>query len=265
MFAIPLHGFPNRMHVKTLPFILLFLLLGCAAPHDNPYDPESDYYVPPPPAPIPVEYSARVWSEHVSRIFPTTDLYQVRAKFSRQDLFFILDSVWVKYNSQARLPLNITSNYDWERTFSASYFGGDLETALGNPFYFEARDVEDSLYQAGPVYMFRVIEDVPVADEPDSNDVITALDTLVWRPFGAAYPFSYYAQVYFRDNDSLVWDSDLLPDTMAYALIPDTLENGDSLIFGGGDYEWMITVIDSFGNSSRSKEARFTIASGAQL
>jgi hypothetical protein len=204
------------------------------------------------------EFSTRVWSEHVSWIFPPTDRYQVLAELTNPDITFIIDSVWVTYDGRPPIVADRSGNFTWVGRFSGSYFGdAHGVSAIGNPFYFVATDLPDTLYEAGPAYLFRVIETVPTTLEPDSNDVTGPWVTLQWLPFPAAFPFTYFVSAVFRGDtvpDTTIWTSGSLPDSQLTVQIPESL--------GDANYEWTLAVIDSFNNSSRSKEARFTVSAG---
>ncbi len=248
------------MPVKSILVFSLFLYVwGCSAPHDNPLDPKSDRYVAPPVEPYVPEFAARVWSEHVASLFPPTDLYQVLAELTNPDITFIVDSVWITYDGRPSIGANRVSNLAWIGRFSGSYFGDAHGlSAVGNPFMFDARDLHDSIYVVGPAYLFRVIESIPSVSEPDSNDVVGPWVTLQWQAFPGLYDFTYRASlIYLRGEplpDTTLWTSAVLPDSVHDAQVPDSLHNGN--------YQWTITVIDLFDNSSRSKEGLFSVMAG---
>ena len=246
------------MPVKISLITLFILLLGCAAPHDNPLDPKSEHYVPPVtvPEPEPIEFVMHVWSEHVSYRLFSTDLYQVQVEFSHPDQTVLLDTVWVTYNGEPSVVMDSISSDSWGHPFHWSYFGcgQQMDCAIGQPFNFVALDVRDSVYYSGPAYLFRVIGNVPATSEPDSQDVTGPHVTLEWPPFNANFAFGFRATVL----DSLrrtTWTSPLLHSAQLLTQVPDSLANGN--------YEWTLTAVDSFGNSSRSKEAQFSVVFGA--
>lgn len=251
------------MHVKsTIPLLLLALWLiglGCSAPHDSPYDPESENYRPPPATPSGL--SARVHSLHITRIFPTTPSYSVIAELYGDEAAE-QDSAWVSYHGQAELTLRLVEPDNiWAFTFSASYFGSDdpqLGGVIGRPFVFRSKDNQGYRHDVGPVYLFRVIEGVPEVISPAGGDTVGQLPLLSWQPFTASFPFGYMAVVVNiqATYQTTVWTSPLLGDSVLSVQIPDSLPLPD------GDYFWTISVSDSFLNSSRSKEGPFVVREG---
>jgi hypothetical protein len=240
----------------VLPFLLglLSLLLGCAAPHDNPKDPLSPRYTPEQPAPYVPDFESRVWSEHFP-VGQVSEIYQVRTEFYNPDTSFALDSVWVIYDGWLPLGLRSDSTGVWGTNFDQSVFGCGQQMAcvMGEPFNFYAHHGLDSVYGVGPLYLFRVIATAPATDEPDSGDTVNPFVMLQWSPFSANFGFSFRANL-VRTDTAWTWISTLLPrDQYLVYPAPDSLADGN--------YYWTLSVVDSFGNSSRSQKAYFNVSS----
>ncbi len=233
---------------------IIVIAIGCSAPHDNPLDPKSDYYVPPIPPYIPPGIEARVRSVHISRNFPTTDSYSLIVE-AWSDEPAAIDSVWITYQNQPRVALSWTTQGFWAALFSASYFGDPrLGSVIGQPFVFTFRTTEDSLHTEGPAYLFRVIEDTPQLISPIHGSTESPFPLLSWEPYEAGFPFDYQAVVILtveQQFETIVWTSELLSSTETEVQVDDSLVNGD--------YYWTLSMIDSFENSSRSKEGEFTV------
>jgi len=235
-------------------FTLMGLLaLGCSAPHDNPLDPASDRYR---PATSPAALSGSVRSVHVSRNFPSTDTYSVVAELGGNDAM-LQDSAWVSFAGRTPVALSRTSAFAWATVFAASYFFADdphLGSVIGLPFDFSALDQDGNRHTVEPVYLFRVIEGVPRVLEPDSLDITGSHPVLAWEPFSSGFrPFYYRPAVHMEAEgfQFIVWTAPLLPDTVLQIQIPDSLADGQ--------YYWTVTVLDTFQNSSRSKEGLFLV------
>ncbi len=240
------------MGILSLGLLLLAGSCGCSAPHENPLDPASDRYHPPLTA---ADLAGHVRSAHVSRNFPTTDSYSLVAELSGADAA-LQDSAWVSFVGRTPVPLSRTSATLWATVFSASYFSDPhLQSEIGLPFVFLSLDNSGLTHQTGPVYLFRVIEDVPRALEPDSQDAVGPRPTLSWESFSPGFhPFYYRPAVYVSAEDFVftVWVSDDLPKSQLSVTVPDSLADGQ--------YYWTVTVVDTFDNTSRSKEGIFTVA-----
>jgi len=242
--------------METGPFMLRFALwltaalvfaLGCSAPHDNPLDPDSPRYREPiaPPA-----LEARVHSLHISRTFPTGEIYQVEMQLVGTDAPE-QDSVRVIYDERDTLHLEYLADSSfWVANVTATTLGDpDLGAVVGKPFAFLAWS-SGTRFEVGPAYLFRVIEDVPLTVSPSADSVTGPHPTLTWQPFSAAFPFGYRAQVFPSQTNSPIWSTPI-PSGVFSIQVTDSLADGD--------YYWTITVIDEFGDYSRSREAYFAV------
>ena len=130
-----------------------------------------------------------------------------------------------------------------------------MDCAFGQPFDFYAHNRLDSVYHVGPVYLIRVIQSTPATGEPDSGDVVRPDSLLLqWPSFAANFPFGF--RVVVADTFSnVMWSTSLLlPREQLLVEVPPLSDRF---------YFWTLTVVDSFGNLSQSKEAEFFVSSGA--
>lgn len=246
---------------------LFALLLSCAAPHDNPLDPESDYYVAPPeslpesPAPT---FHTNLRSVHTAYVFPTTHTYSVLAELW-PDSALAIDSVQVQYDGRTPVDLDFTGAAKWAASFSSSYFNDDyLESILGVPFMFTVWTSKDT-FVVGPDYVFRVLQDTPTIVSPTSAETTGPRPDLVWNRFDALYPFTFQASIERVLEHQIVahiWSSDTLLETQNAISLVDSVM-ADSL--EDGNYYWTIFVYDNYGNSTRSREGYFTVSAGGGL
>jgi hypothetical protein len=223
---------------------------GCSAPHDNPLDPAAKHYVAPPPAQP--NLGARARSSHISRNFGS-DSYSVIAELFGSDAA-LQDSAWVQFDTYDPVSLSRTDPTTMATVFASSYFQDPhLNSVLGRPFMFTAKDNHAVHHEIGPAYMWRVIETVPELTSPTSSDTVDAHPKFSWRPFSATFPFGYRAEVInvTEGFETPAWTSPLEPDSILYVDYPDSLPDGD--------YYWTLSVVDSFENSARSKEGDFTV------
>jgi hypothetical protein len=242
------------MHLSRLKNLLLcgigLWLAGCNAPHNNPLDPASPNYRTPAD---PLRLTGLVHSEHISYyLFPTTDSYAVIAQLSGEDAV-LQDSAWVSYDSGNPVGMDRIAPDRWSARFAASNTDPQLETVIGQPFVFTVRDYHGVMTTLDPLFMWRVIADVPKVTSPSAYDTVGAFATLVWEPFSAHFPFGFRAEIISTTQvpAASVWSSGLLQDTARTIQCPDSLPNGD--------YYWTITVVDSFQNTSRSKQGTFVV------
>ncbi|NUO19693.1 hypothetical protein HUU59_09620 [bacterium] len=242
--------------------------MSCSAPHDNPLDPESPYFVTPDSVPVtPPEptFSATVRSVHKGRT--TIDLYSVKTELW-PDSNVVLDSVTVQYKTTTPRRMTFWPNGRWIFTFNSTNVGDDdLESAVGEPFYFRAYVHGDSVQTVGPQIFVRVIHDTPQTGSPSSGQIVGALPILTWPDFAASFPFRYQAYVELEDRHNAqvdtVWISDTLSSSVRTIQVSDSL--GDTVPDSSPDslfYRWSLIVYDPFGNSSISVESVFNVQHG---
>lgn len=257
-----------RKLIYTLPVVWL---LSCSAPHDNPLDPASPNYVEPETTQVdtpPPTFSSIVRSVHRSRT--TIDVYSVKTELW-PDSNLTIDSVTVQYKATTPRKMTFFPNGRWQYTLNSTNVGdNDLESAVGEPFYFKVYEANDSIWTVGPKSFVRVIHDDPITATPSSGETVSPFPTLAWEDFGASYPIRYQAFVEIEDlfnaQIDTVWISDTLSSNVRSIQVTDSLfdtvpnTTPDSLFF-----RWALIVYDNFGNSSISVESTFNVQAGDTL
>ena len=244
-----------RQHLVAVFGVLAILwgLLSCSAPHDNPLDPESDDYVPNAGRQYgPEDFRIRVRSLHSAR--PFSHVYSVLAELWTEELIPI-DSASVTFEARKAIGLDPTVQGIWGTLFASGYFGSDpqMEYAIGRPFVFSVWIRDDSSFTLGPAYLSRVIVETPILIHPMNSDTVQPFVTLEWEPFSAEYFHEYRTSLWRNELDFVaeIWTSDTLHADTSQIGVPDSLQNGN--------YFWTLLVIDRFGNSSRSVEGKFRV------
>ena len=231
------------------------MLKACAPPHTNPLDPDAENYIPTPAVITPDWMQARVRSVHTAHA-GNLHAYGVSAEaWAENGQSF--DSVWVSYRSGEMNPLSRTAGVTWATMLAGSYFGdARLGGVIGQPFRFVFRTLSDSLFAREPVYLFRVIENSPVIDTPDSNRETGPLPRLKWRPFTASFPFYYSVTVFDPEPDppfyeTIVCSTSYIPTGITEITSPESLANGN--------YQWNVAVVDLYDNRSYSIQGVFNV------
>jgi hypothetical protein len=129
-----------------------------------------------------------------------------------------------------------------------------LTALLGTPLRLHAVDRQGGNTVTTPQQFVRVIEEVPIAVQPSGDQIVsTNPPTLTWEPTDLGFPFIYRVEI-FRDevNQAIqVLQVDGLSSTQTELMVAEPLPTGQ--------YYWTVSVLDAFGNQSRSKEAAFRI------
>lgn len=250
-----------RIFLLTGSLFYAILLVSCNAPHDNLFDPESEWYQGNPVGQYELDdFDTRVRSLHTSQIFPTVDSYSLLAEVWTEELIPI-DSVTICYPGRNPVHLTLTSRGIWATLFSPSYFNVEdpyMESVIGQPFRYNIFVRHDAEYVAEPVYLFRVIEETPVLISPVQSDTVGTTVELHWQPFDVAYLHWFRASVWRNEFEfeAEVWSSDTLSSVVESVVVSGSLSQGS--------YYWTLYVIDEFDNYSRSRENEFIVLEGFQ-
>jgi hypothetical protein len=99
----------------------------------------------------------------------------------------------------------------------------------------------------------RIIQDAPIPISPTALDTAAASPQLVWAQPTLQFPYSYKLELFRLDQGlpSLLWSVSNVSASFSSFQYPNSLPSG--LFF------WTISVVDEFGNLSRSKEGSFLV------
>jgi len=129
----------------------------------------------------------------------------------------------------------------------------DLQWLVGRSFVVRARDREGAVTMSNPFYVTRIIESEATPFYPVGLDTAMASPVFEWNPPQVTFNYSYTIQVVRIDagNQTVVWTEPGINSTLVSYTYPGVLSSGT--------YFWTIAVVDDYGNSSRSKEAAFSV------
>lgn len=207
---------------------------------------------------LPIIQSVAINSCHISRTFPQNDLFflEVKAKVDDpdgvNDINFVeiiipeidfsdtLDitqtpGMFAKIISDSQLPVN------------------DIRNILGRQIFLSAQDRPGFQSRSEPKFLARIIEKTPLTDFPNRSEVLNDPTPLLqWKPTDLMFDFTYRVEVVRVDFgiNTPVWSPPDL-DRNSISIAADSLASGV--------YFWTVSVVDDFGNWSRSKEAPFRI------
>ncbi len=196
---------------------------------------------------------------HISRWWPATDLYRLEVEATVTDPDDVRDvvRVWLEIPAldfaDTLEALQPTGRF-FKTLLQQELPGGSLHNLLGYELYLGAFDRTGDTVYTPAFQLVRVIDDVPVALDPRG---LAAVDTtqpvLRWEPITLPFSFSYRIDLVRREADL---DIPVLTLSGLSALL-DSIRVPQPL--ASGVYYWTISVVDTFGNRSRSKEAGFQV------
>lgn len=225
---------------------------GCDMPRDNPLDPKSYNYglQAPEETDLPI---LRLTSFHSSQWFPSEDIYTLEGYVSGTNAA-TADSVHLVMEDTLFYPMSLPGN-EWRLSLeSSSFISGNLFDLIGVSFhallFYSGADTvctEDA-------FLYRIIEEVPLTDEPSGNGIVSSTPVFIWFPAELRYSFSYKLTINHISTSGFITEAARIEgisgDSTSYSYL-------DSL--SQGSYYWTISLVDVFNNISRSKEAAFTV------
>jgi hypothetical protein len=130
---------------------------------------------------------------------------------------------------------------------------GSLEWMVGKPLTITARDRIGATTVGKSFSVTRIIQDAAIPVSPTALDTASASPLLLWMQPTLQFPFSYKLELFRLDQGlpSLLWSVSNVSASLSSFQYPNSLLPGL--------YFWTISVVDEYGNLSRSKEGSFLV------
>ncbi len=171
-----------------------------------------------------------------------------------------IDSLWITLNEDyiGRL-VSSGDGIHWTREFQGYELPtGSIEAAVGYRFSMHHKDLAGFTTLDTTFSIERVIKETPYTSFPSRDTLIIQDPAIIleWLPFESDFSFSYAV-------DIVHWSDSHVP-TIVYeesGISSDSLRHqvGVHLNPQPGLFLWSISVVDEFGNRSRSREASFRV------
>ena len=197
-------------------------------------------------------------TSHISRWWPQDDLYRIDVQASVGDVDGLIDikSVTLTIPSVGVQDTLLTGQNpgEFRTTLFEQDLGGSVQSILGNEIVLTLEDQTGTQVTLDGIFLVRVIEEVPVATSPLALEtVISDQPNLTWEPLSLPFQFTQTIVVTRVDDDvnTVVQTHEKISHSTTNVVV------GESL--AAGEYYWTISVVDDFGNSSRSKQSGFVV------
>ncbi len=202
----------------------------------------------------------RILTRKVDQFFPST-MYSVDIEAVVTDPNGVndLNSVWFAVDS-FKFPLTYNPNNDkYIRTLDKGAFPTNtIQWLVGKPLFIVSTDDSGAVNPGTPFYVTRVIENAAVPQSPVSNESLKA-DSIFfsWSEPDVTFNFTYTVNVsvVVSGTTTSVWTKAGLNATDQPLQFP----TDGSVVLSPGNYVWSVSIVDEFGNSSRSKEYPFSV------
>ena len=237
----------------ALWIIVSTIICGCDIPRDNPLDPKAYNYGIAEPDELELP-NIQITSYHSSQWFPSEDIY------SMEVLVFgasaeTADSAKLVHNDTIFYSLDLSGNV-WRQSLESSAFQSEnLFDLIGVKFYANLYYGADEVISTEEACLYRIIEEVPVTDQPTGNAIVSPTPEFSWLPCDILYSYSNTLSINHISTSGFITVvavvEDICSDSTSYT-------HADSL--GSGSYYWTIAIVDIYNNISRSKESAFIVA-----
>lgn len=211
---------------------------------------------------MPVVSDQRIVTHKYDQYYPSPQYFvDLMASVTDPNGIADIDSVWFRVDTLSFPMLYSISS----RQFETSIHKYDLPTnsiqwLVGKALVILSKDREGAVGSSAPFHVTRIIEDAPTPTYPTSinNDTTGPQPILKWTSPNLTFSYSYTVEIARVDAGA---ETNLWTRTAVSSLLSQiqfTVDNnGKSL--APGDYVWRVSVVDDFGNSSRSKGANFAV------
>jgi hypothetical protein len=131
----------------------------------------------------------------------------------------------------------------------------NIEELIGQPFFIEITDKVGKLCRYGPKYLFRVIDDEPEIISPRGSALVGIQPVLKWKSLQLPFSFTFKVEIYAIREDQILY-----PAIYTFSKISsDISEFQLGATMPPGLYLWVVSIVDNWGNWSRSKPATFQV------
>jgi len=206
---------------------------------------------------LPQVDSIHIYTEHISRWFPTRDIFraQLQCTVSDPDGLNDIDSVQViipEIAYRLALAFNPSGGQYQGIIDSDNLPSRKLHDLIGKQLFISCRDKVGFSTNSDPFTLTRIIDELPVAVSPSGNQTVGTQPEFSWQVPLIYFNHSFMLEIYnIEGSPTLFFQKKNIPmSDRTY-----TIENP----LPAGEYYWVIWIIDEQGNRSRSKEARFTV------
>jgi hypothetical protein len=210
----------------------------------------------------PYVVSQNILTRKIDQYYPSPQYFvDIAASISDPNGIEDVDSVWFVVDSiQFAMDYSPTTKMFETTIYKYSLPTNTIQWLVGKPLTIVTTDRSNARGIGAPFYVTRIIEDeaTPIYPSSLNNDTTGSTPPLKWSPPNVTFIYSYTLVISLVSSgtESIVLTYPGLSfGNEEFQFISDN--NGQPL--GAGNYVWTISVVDQFGNYSRSKESSFVV------
>jgi hypothetical protein len=213
----------------------------------------------------PYVLSQNILTRKIDQYYPSTQYFvDVTASVSDPNGITDVDSVWFTVDTLLSIPMDYSPP---TKQFQITINKYDIPTntiqwIVNKPLRIRSKDHENAVNLSTPFYVSRIIENTATPTYPTINTTTSQKDTtgstplFQWSAPDVTFNYTYTLTLSFVLSDNVVWTYTKLNSSYMQLQFP---ADSSGLILSAGEYVWTISIVDDFGNYSRSKEAPFVV------
>ncbi|MGA7160883.1 MAG: carboxypeptidase regulatory-like domain-containing protein [Bacteroidota bacterium] len=211
---------------------------------------------------FPFVVSQNILTRKIDQYYPSPQYFvDVSASVSDPNGIEDVDSVWFVVDSmQFAMSYSPTANMFQTTIYKYSFPTNTIQWLVGKPLTIVSSDRSNARGTGAPFYVTRIIEDEasPVYPSSLNNDTTGSTPLLKWSPPNVTYNYSYTLSIFLVNSgtETVWWTYTGLNSINEQLQFPN---DGVTPPLQQGNYVWTISVVDDFGNFSRSKESAFVV------
>lgn len=199
-------------------------------------------------------------THHISRFFPVDDLFllEVNVKVNDPDGVSDIKQVYfdiTEFDASDTLDASLETGRFTKRLSVDDLPINSIHSLIGRAFYISIMDDANKITVSNELFLTRIIDLTPVLEGPANLETVVgdSIDFL-WQKNRLPFLFTHRIEI-FQINFGLLTKVDEFNNIPSNISKWNTAHN-----LPNGDYVWILTIIDEFGNTSSSKEGTFNVS-----
>jgi hypothetical protein len=210
----------------------------------------------------PFVVSQNILTRKIDQYYPSPQYFvDISASVSDPNGIEDVDSVWFVVDSM-QFPMGYSlSTKMWQTTiYKYALPTNTIQWLVGQPLTIVSTDRSNARGTGTPFYVTRIIEEeaTPISPSSLNNDTTGSTPLLTWSPPDVTFSYSYTLVISVVNSgvEGVVWTYAGLSFGKESLQFP---SDNSTQPLSPGNYVWTISVVDQFGNYSRSKESSFVV------
>jgi CarboxypepD_reg-like domain len=210
----------------------------------------------------PFVVSQNILTRKIDQYYPSPQYFvDISASVSDPNGIEDVDSVWFVVDSMKFAMGYSLSAKMWQTTiYKYALPTNTIQWLVGKPLTIVSTDQSNARGTGTPFYVTRIIEDeaTPIYPSSLNNDTTGSTPLLKWSPPNVTFFYTYTLSISLVSSgtESVVWMETGIDFSKEEEQFPGDIPTQP---LQAGNYVWTISVVDQFGNYSRSKESSFVV------